>query len=483
MNDKDMEINIEHLKRKIVALNLLTNLLFVLTISFPIILNVFYLVVSKVFAGLNVLSIIPFSYEMLIPYAVGVWLYFSDAKYYSLKKKLQPLTYQNSKYDLMHKWLEDAGVKSVLMFYYESEKIEANAFGTKNHRYIAVSQKALDILPTEELKILILHESGHHAYGDSWKYYLSRYLALSVLATKVVLGSASAIVWAATDKTTLLSSLPNFLSFFIYVIASLGVLLMARLRELLADNFAIQHSNDIKSFKQLFLKISLNHIQTKSNSGIRFSLPRLFSYHPTGTDRLKAMSNPNLIFDELYPLLAFAGLLLGAFIGFDGRQPVLILFSMPVICISGSLLFYYVATRFDLRKKYGALVFAYSATAALSSSLFNLAWTAAFAGGDKGARYYYVAPLKTILSNFFRVFDNYLLIISMGSLYILVFSFLFIKTKDLFNYLFPQSKLLRNLSTRILLVGLFLTTLYFWLYWVVLFGQYPIFQYVHNDFS
>lgn len=478
-----MEINNEDLKRKISALNLLTNSLFIFTITFPIVLNIFFLIVSKGFVGYDSFLLVLYVPGALLPYIIGLWLYLSNTKYYILRNKLQPLTPQSNNYDSIYKWLEDAGVKSVSIYYYASDKIEANAFGTRNHRYIAVSQKALDTLRVEELQILLLHESGHHAYGDSWKFSLSRYLVLSVLATQIIMGSASAIVGATIEKTFLLSSLSNFLSIFIYVIASLGVLLMARLRELLADNFAIQHSNDIKSFKLLFLKLSFDRTQTKPKPSIRFSLPKLFNYHPTTTDRFYTISNPNLIFDELYPLLAFAGLFLGAFIGFDGRQPVLILFSMPVICMSGSLLFYYVATRFDLRKKYGTLVFAYSATAALSLSLFNLAWTAAFTGGDKGARYYYAASLKTILSNFFIIFDNYLLIISMGSLYILIFSFLFIKIKDLLNYLFPQSKLLRNLSTRILLVSLFLTTLYFWLYWAVLFGQYPIFQYVNNDFN
>jgi Zn-dependent protease with chaperone function len=192
------------------------------------------------------------------------------------------------------------------------------AFGTWRHQYIAISDKALEVWSDEQaLYAVMLHEFGHLASGDVWKTGLSfEYLKWFGV-------SGAFLLLSSIFKTNFTVSVFDILVSIGLVVTALtisvAVRFLFRIRELVADEFAINFSTD-KSLINAFSKANTFKSDSEYSAveGIYNNwLTRIFGFHP-GKERLMLLQGKGEdIFNRGVPNLLFAaGLLIGQFTSF-----------------------------------------------------------------------------------------------------------------------------------------------------------------------
>jgi Zn-dependent protease with chaperone function len=192
-------------------------------------------------------------------------------------------------------------------------------FGTWRHQYIAISDQALAVWSDQQtLEAVVLHELGHLASGDIWKtgWSLQYIKWLGVFAV--------AILSSSVFGTVLVFSIGDVLRSLGLVITALAIFLAVRFlfrtRELVADEFASNFSDDIYLKKVILAKEKTSEMGNHSafeglyNNGLN----KLLGFHPDKKSRLMVMQGQgeNIFAQEIPGLLFVAGLLIGEFTSF-----------------------------------------------------------------------------------------------------------------------------------------------------------------------
>ncbi len=479
-----METSKIDLTARIKALTFSTTLLFALVVSFPLAEVAFRHILYKSYT--NPTFIINSTFHFLLIYLIADWLYLSETKSHFRRLSLQsPDVQRLEQFNLITDWIKSGTRKPVHVYFYSSERIDAFAFGTRNHRFIAISSKALDRLNDDELRILVFHELSHHIFGDVWKFKFARYLTIVYLVFEVITSINKLIVnvqVGGTGQSELLRWLPDVVGLFPFAVMAIGILAIIRLRELVADSFAVLQTDKPDSLKDLFVKLSIDRLSSTTHttriSLVQKLMPKQFSYYPDS--RLSLINDSNSIFNETYLLAAYVGLVLGAFTGIPGDVEVLILFSLPIISIVGCILLLYILAPLGLKKDYIKEIFALTGTAALTSTLLTLAWRIGVQSNPLGSSptpnvnriEFYFNPWLRFFHESSKVLDNDLLILSIGSLFIVIFFYLSVNFSKLVKRLFPRLVSPEILSGWIILVVLAIP---FLILWGNLFGEYMLY--------
>lgn len=467
----------------------LTNLLFILVIIYPLVESLSSVVLKEEqYTIWNVLS--GEFFRTSLPYLIGLWLYFYSTQRIFSEKTLHPLAQDDPKGKKIQDWLKEAGVDQSIVYVSEQKGISAQAFGTKKHGYISITQTALDALKDDELRALVTHEAAHHYYGDYWKLSLSRSLTIAILISRLAMsatGFPSTIHIKESGASTVLYFLPVLLSYFAYALMSIGVLAIVRLRELMADNFALSFLGDTSVYMRLMARIS--YAMQPSSKRVKLALPKLFEFHPDGLKRLRSLNTPNLFLEDIYFALAFLGLLLGALIGIHGISSISILFGLPSVFILGAPLLYFVTSRLEQYGHKTSMIFTFTGSASLTTMFLTMAWSIVRISNPMSisqvdanslTEKYYLTPLPALASDFRLLFDNYLVTFFAGGLFLVIFLFLVELIKKVM--IRPSVRYTRIKSILILLLWSILTVTLA-LSWLDAFGPFPAIIYLPRWFG
>ena len=464
----------------------LTNLLFVLVMLYPILESIFLLALNtepnefeNKFKGETL--------RTYLPYFLALWLYYYSAHKNLTKSNLALLQPDDEKGRLIYGWLAEIGVGDVAVHVADENKISSYAFGTKRHKYITITQAALDGLADDELRALLTHEAGHHYFGDVWKFTLARALTVSILVARLIVtvsGMSSTNRINESGVGTLLYFLPAFLGFFAYAIMSTGLLAITRLRELTADSYALSKMGDDSAYKRLSAKIYFFALKYPSVKA-RFHVPDMFRFHPIGRKRgLLSREKPDDYISDIIFAFAFMGLLLGALIGIHGLIEMSILLTLPLVFILGSPALYSISGSLNSIKRSLGIIFSFTGAASLTVLLLTLPWSIVrYSGPQSISNYvssqmtikYYFAPVRTIRNDFYQLFDNYMLTFIAGGLLLLLFLYGTEKIKQMSKEISIAKIKLRSILVFALWAVLSLTMIY---YWVDAFGPFPVVRYL-----
>jgi Zn-dependent protease with chaperone function len=463
----------------------LTNLLFVLVMIYPILESLSGMAVSEIEHSAGFILIKEFRL-IYLPYLLALWLYFYSTAQNLSKKTHTLLNAETEKGKLIYQWLRDAGVNNVAVLVSTQKEIAAQAFGTKSHKYISVTQNALDHLAKDELRALITHEAAHHYFGDSWKMTLARSLTVTLLLSRLAVELTDFVSTARANESgnsTILFFLPALLSLFAYAIMSIGILAISRLRELIADNFTLSILGDDSAYIRLMVRIAYTSSPSLPKAP-KLPVPKVFDFHPGGTKRLYAMNNPETFLDDIRFALAFVGLLLGTMIGIQGLIGISILFSLPLVILLGSPVLYYVVDRLDHYGKKVSIAFAYTGSVSLTVMLLTLVWSIVQISSPLAVSQmnptslteeYYATPLVTLGSDFYLLFDNYLVTFLAGGSLLVAFLFVAEIIKKLAGRISVGPIKLKSILVLVIWIVLSFTVA---LLWLNAFGPSPVMQYL-----
>lgn len=467
----------------------LTNLLFVVVITYPFLESLTsVLLKEEQFTLWDVLS--GEFLRTFLPYLIGVWLYFYSTQRMLSDKALHPFPQDDPREKNIQDWLKEAGVHHAMVFVSAQKDISAQAFGTKKHGYISITQTALEGLKDDELRALVTHEAAHHFYGDHWKLSLARSLTIAILISRLAMSAASfpsTINIKESEASTLLFFLPAILGYFAYALMSVGVLAIVRLRELMADNFALSIFGDASVYVRLMAKIS--YATQPSSKKIKLSLPKSFEFHPDGLKRLRSLNTPDLFLEDIYFALAFLGLLLGALIGIHGVPSISILFGLPTAFILGAPLLYFVTNRLEQYGHKIPMVFIFTGSTSLTTMLLTMTWqivrisnplSVSQVDVNSLTEEYYLTPLPALTSDFRLLFDNYLVTFFAGGLFLVVFLFLVGIIKRVTTRTSVRHTRIKSILILLLWVILAVTLA---LSWLNAFGPFPALKYLPHWFG
>jgi Zn-dependent protease with chaperone function len=465
----------------------LTNLLFVLVLIYPFLEGLSSLLLRDEQTIIGNVVVGEFL-RTFLPYLLGVWLYFYSTQRNLSKTSQLLLPEDGQRGELIRQWLREAGLGNITVYVSKQKEIAAQAFGTQRHGYISVTQNALDSLKDDELRALITHEAAHHYFGDFWKLTLVRGLTIAILISRLaqsMAGFPSTMHIKESGISTILYFLPVILGYFAYALMSTGILAISRLRELVADNFALSILGDASIYMRLMARISYSSSSPSSKSS-KLQLPKAFEFHPDGLKRLRSLSNPNQMLDDVYFALAFLGLLLGALIGIHGVSSISILLALPCVVMLGSPALYFVVDRLDQYGRKISMAFTFAGSASLTVMLLTLAWSIVRISNPLAVSQldpnslteeYYFAPLGILTSDFHLLFDNYLVTFIVGGLLLVIFLFLVEVIKKMTGRFFIGR--IRIKSVLILLVWIILA-FGVGLLWLNAFGPHPFITYLYH---
>lgn len=274
-------------------------------------------------------------------YIISIWRFLEEPLLTIKKNEMVALDPSHSKYELISSILNKYSSQKIEILTHESKRISARFLGTWKKKYIAISKGALSNLDDKELSVLLLHEIYHAHSGDSWKTGLPR---LILLFSVIIVGGVFIISYpnwmVVAGNSALMSLILVTFSFFDIILLSLGLIYIYRIREFLADNFALQNLPDITHIASLFFKIDMT---SKSESSTRYFLHtpkiRMFSFHPSGAERLKTLENPSGFAQKEYQNLSIiTGIFIASLTSYAGDLKQALNFTMPVYIILGSLL-------------------------------------------------------------------------------------------------------------------------------------------------
>jgi STE24 endopeptidase len=179
-------------------------------------------------------------------------------------------------------------VRGIYSMQMSNKTTAANAalMGLGNTRRVVVGDTMLDRYTVDEIEVVLAHELGHHVHSDIWKLIISQSLLMLVglyIANLILHGVVTAGFYLSlTDAATL----PFF--FLLTGIFSLIVMPISnsysRLIEYQADEYALQTTHKVESFKSAMTRLANQNLAEIEPSPL---VEILFHSHPSISKRLK----------------------------------------------------------------------------------------------------------------------------------------------------------------------------------------------------
>jgi STE24 endopeptidase len=179
-------------------------------------------------------------------------------------------------------------VRGIYSMQMSNKTTAANAalMGLGNTRRVVVGDTMIDRYTVDEIEVVLAHELGHHVHSDIWKLIISQsllmlgglYIANLVLHAVVAAGFYLSLTDAAT------------LPFFFLLTGVFSLIVMpisnsySRLIEYQADEYALQSTHKVESFKSAMTRLANQNLAEIEPSPV---VEILFHSHPSISKRLK----------------------------------------------------------------------------------------------------------------------------------------------------------------------------------------------------
>ena len=179
-------------------------------------------------------------------------------------------------------------VRGIYSMQMSNKTTAANAalMGLGNTRRVVVGDTMIDRYTVDEIEVVLAHELGHHVHSDIWKLIISQsllmlgglYIANLILHEVVAAGLYRSLTDAAT------------LPFFFLLTGVFSLIVMpisnsySRLIEYQADEYALQSTHKVESFKSAMTRLANQNLAEIEPSPV---VEILFHSHPSISKRLK----------------------------------------------------------------------------------------------------------------------------------------------------------------------------------------------------
>lgn len=281
---------------------------------------------------------------------ISIWLFLNEPKRYSRKFAFQKLNdLKPEALTKIRSWVGNYTKKNIDLFCYEDNKIGAFVFGTWNNLSLSISNSALETLDEKKLHALTLHELSHVINGDLWKTTIARnatfvymllYIGGQILTLPIQFQMYKGNFWFIPAISTVISLIP-------IIVMWLGVYSMIRLGEKIADAFAVSEMGDPTYLASLFFLQSTIKT-TGESSNKKNDRWGWLGYHPSVNERLDSIKNQNYLSSEGNFLAVFSGLAASVLIGATTDLNTEIIYMIPVLLLSGSLITFYIERHTDI---------------------------------------------------------------------------------------------------------------------------------------
>lgn len=357
-------------------------LLPIISLFYPLIMGDNFFQANSIKENLFTTFLYKLIFEFLPVTAISVWLLLNEPKRYSQIYALQKLNDLNPEISTKIRSLVNNYTKNnVDLFYYDGNRIDAFVSGTWNQLSLSLSKPSLD-LDEKSLKALILHELSHIIHGDLWKTILARnatfvYMLIFV-GGQILMLPASFQMYKSNYWFPAISTA---ISFIPVVIMWLGVYLMIRIGEKIADAFAVSEMRDSSNLANLFFLQSTIKTTGKASKkgGNRWGW---LEYHPSIKERVASIKNQNSLLSEGNLLAIFSGLAASILIGATTDLSTEMIYMIPVLLLTGALIAFYTEKHTAILGYDGirgllrniSLILSFSTAASITFSLMTVSW-------------------------------------------------------------------------------------------------------------
>ncbi len=315
-----------------IDLSAITTVIFILII----LMTVFRHVINSLLLG-EVSSLV---ITTIPAWIIGLWYFLDIPRSRIHKNKLVQLNDIHPDLNEKIRLLTSAiGIKkAITVFLWPLSKINAFAFGTWNHQYIAISEGAIAGLPPEELDALIHHELSHLKSGDHWKFELARLMTI----VYVLFATFNQIMALFTNiqkyhGSLVLPEIASGISYSLFLVVVVGVIYLLRIREYNADLSVIQQMDRRSPLIKAILHINkLTTMEPTKTIAPPMSIwGKQGLFHPSYISRLKIINNSDGLQQEIYPLTIWVGLAFAVLVCGPGDLDVVIKYTIPLILTIG----------------------------------------------------------------------------------------------------------------------------------------------------
>jgi STE24 endopeptidase len=179
-------------------------------------------------------------------------------------------------------------VRGIYSMQMSNKTTAANAalMGLGNTRRVVVGDTMIDRYTVDEIEVVLAHELGHHVHSDIWKLIISQSLLMLgglYIANLILHGVVAAGFYRSlTDAATL--------PFFFLLTGVFSLIVMpisnsySRLIEYQADEYALQSTHKVESFKSAMTRLANQNLAEIEPSPV---VEILFHSHPSISKRLK----------------------------------------------------------------------------------------------------------------------------------------------------------------------------------------------------
>jgi STE24 endopeptidase len=179
-------------------------------------------------------------------------------------------------------------VRGIYSMQMSNKTTAANAalMGLGNTRRVVVGDTMIDRYTVDEIEVVLAHELGHHVHSDIWKLIISQSLLMLgglYIANLILHGVVAAGLYRSlTDAATL--------PFFFLLTGVFSLIVMpisnsySRLIEYQADEYALQSTHKVESFKSAMTRLANQNLAEIEPSPV---VEILFHSHPSISKRLK----------------------------------------------------------------------------------------------------------------------------------------------------------------------------------------------------
>src|SRR5450432_1023626 len=177
------------------------------------------------------------------------------------------------------------GIYSMQMSH-KTTAANAALMGLGNTRRVVIGDTMIDRYTVDEIEVVLAHELGHHVHADIWKLIISQSL---LMLGGLYIGNL--ILHAVVDAGFYRSLVdPATLPFFFLLIGIFSIIVMpisnsySRLIEYQADEYALQSTHKVESFKSAMTRLANQNLAEIEPSPV---VEILFHSHPSISKRLK----------------------------------------------------------------------------------------------------------------------------------------------------------------------------------------------------
>jgi len=295
---------------KRVWLFLLTNIaiMIVLSLSFSILTNVFWIQYASVFSWSNYAEVLIFAAVIWFMWAFISLLLSKPMAKWSYKIQIidsnnlhQLTTKERFVYNVVERISNQVNMKIPEVWVYESD--EPNAFATwatKNSSLVAVSTWLLNTMWEDEIEWVIAHEMAHIINGDMVTMVLIQWVinTFVIFISRIVASFIEKIILKSEESGTWVYYVVSIiLEILLWILASIIVMWFSRYREFKADEWSakfvwkekmIAALKSLQRIQDRMLTDDADKLATlKIGSKQRSWIFALFSSHPDLEDRIK----------------------------------------------------------------------------------------------------------------------------------------------------------------------------------------------------